>query len=184
VRRSPQPPDLRLLRDHRTVLERDIDALEPAALHWRPRPEALSIAALLLHIGAVEYVAMSAVAAAQCGGDGFDRALWPALRHGFERNLGLPPAPREPLSHYSGLLTRVRHESEAVLEEPWQQMDVERAQRELLDVLEPGPRQGVNAPLELPVAVVGEGDQQLVASALVAHEEYHRGQITLMKFLR
>ena len=177
--RSPQQPDLRLLRHHRAILERDIAGLEPAALDWRPTPQAVSIASLLLHIGAVEYISIAAVA----GADGDDDALWPALRRGFERNLGIGPVAGQPLSHYSDLLTRVRRHTERVLEQPWRPVDIERAQREVLDGLEPGDRRGLNAPLGLPVTVVGDAEKGLVVSALIAHEEYHRGQVTQTKFL-
>ena len=89
----------------------------------------------------------------------------------------------QPLSHYSDLLTHVRRHTERVLEQRWRPVDIERAQREVLDRLEPGERRDLNAPLGLPVTDVGEAEKGLVVSALIAHEEYHRGQVTQTKFL-
>lgn len=177
---------MQVLRHYREVLGRDVAGLDTAALDWRPTTAAVSIATILLHIAAVEYLVISAVTAQPEGMEPVDRALWEALLPGFARELGLAPCTGRPLSHYTDLLGRVRGKTEALLADSWRPVDLEFAQQALLDrlELEPGQRDAVGAPLGLPMSIAEGGDKELVVLALIAHESYHRGHITQTKFLR
>ena len=174
------------LQRYREVLLRDIEALDTAALDWQAAPQAVSIGTSLLHIAAVEFLVMSAVATAREDARlSPDRALWSALQPGFARELALSPCTGQPCSHYADLLQRVRSDSEAALNADWQPLSLEQAQQSALGQLglDPDQQRRLQAPLGLPLSIADGTRRESLILALIAHESYHRGQITQSKFL-
>ena len=177
---------MQALQRYREVLLRDIESLDTAALDWQAAAQAVSIGTSLLHIAAVEFLVMSAVAVHRGdAGAGPDRALWLALQPGFARELAQPPCVGQPRSHYTRLLQQVRSASETVLNADWQPLSLEQAQQTVLDRLglDRDQQDRLQAPLGLPLSIADGTQRETLILALIAHESYHRGQITQGKFL-
>jgi uncharacterized damage-inducible protein DinB len=174
------------LQRYRDVLLRDIEALDIAALDWQAAPQAVSIGTSLLHIAAVEFLVMSAVAMSRDDArPSPDRALWSALQPGFARELALSPNTGQPCSHYVDLLQQVRSASETALNADWRPLSLEQAQHTVLERLglDPDQQRRLQAPLGLPLSIADGTRRESLILALIAHESYHRGQITQTKFL-
>jgi uncharacterized damage-inducible protein DinB len=174
------------LRRHRDVLLRDIGALAPDALDWQARSRATSIGTMLLHIAAVEYLVITAVARTRDSTSAIDHDLWQQLLPGFARELGIAAMRERPLTHYLALLGQVREVTEAVLCVPWQRLDLTDGAQRALDALAvPSEwRVPLSAPLGLPFTLADGERVDSLRFALATHESYHRGQITLTAFLR
>jgi uncharacterized damage-inducible protein DinB len=173
-------------RTYREILLRDIAPLDVAALDWQAAPQALTIGTSLLHIAAVEFLVMGAVALQRADADhGPDRQLWQELRPGFARELALTPCRGQPRSHYTDLLQRVRHASEAILQREWAPVPLAQAQLALLErlQLDADQQRRLQTPLGLPLSIADGTRREPLILALIAHESYHRGQITQSKFL-
>jgi len=177
---------MQALQRYREVLLRDIEALDITALDWQAAPQAVSIGTSLLHIAAVEFLVINAVA---IFGDDVrsqpDRALWSALQPGFARELALSPRTGQPCSNYVDLLQQVRSASETVLKTDWQPVSLEPALQIVLDRLglDNHQQRQLQAPLGLPLSIADGTRRESLVLALIAHESYHRGQITQSKFL-
>jgi uncharacterized damage-inducible protein DinB len=174
------------LQRYREALLRDIEALDTGALDWQAAPQAVSIGTSLLHIAGVEFLVMSAVAMSRDDARPKpDRALWSALQPGFARELALSPCTGQSCSRYVDLLQQVRSASETVLSADWQPLSLEQAQQSVLGQLglDPDQQRRLQATLGLPLSIADGTRREPLILALIAHESYHRGQITQSKFL-
>lgn len=171
---------------YREVLLRDIASLDVAALDWRPAAESITIGTSLLHIAAVEYLVIGAIELQRGrAGPSSDRSLWPMLQPGFARELQQAACAGRPCSFYTDLLQQVRSAGETVMKADWQALSLQQALKNLLVRLglDPGQQQRLQAPLGLPLSIADGTHREPIMMALIAHESYHRGQITQSNFL-
>jgi uncharacterized damage-inducible protein DinB len=176
---------MQALQLYREVLLRDIAGLDTDALDWQPVAQATSIATGLLHIAAVEFLIVASIVRAQGrAANPFGQDAWRALRPGFARELGEPPCRGKPLAFYLSWLQQARDASLMAFARDWIPFDPDLALAATLDQLDldPEQRRHLQMPLGLPFSAIDTARPDSLALALIAHESYHRGQITQSKF--
>lgn len=176
---------MQALTQYRDVLLRDIASLDTATLDWQPVASAVSIGTGLLHIAAVEFLVMTSVALARdSSASAIDLDVWNALRPGFARELDEFPCQDKPLTHYLQWLERVRATTLVELARESRPIDLDQALSAVLAQLDldPAKRDRLLAPLGLPFSVVAGAEPTSLVLVLIAHESYHRGQITQTAF--
>lgn len=172
--------DPELLEAGRRRLLRDLQRVAPAAVGRALVPRARTIAESLLHLAAVELVFATALAA-RAGGTA-DPDLWERVKAGLATEVGYASPRDATLDGCIARLGDVRARLEPVLEG----RPVVRAD-ELRDALERLREAGADldrARIDaLHPKLASHLDGGSVGVVLLAHEEYHRGQILLQHWL-
>ena len=179
----------------RAVLTRVTASLTVEDLDYRHFPDAKSNGEILLHIAGFEFVAICVAGLAR--DEAPDLALWPRLKPGFAREAGFLPPQGLELDTYIESLQAVRAQTVTFLGngEDSQHIAAERiAVQQVAQLLaETDPSEdpdcyrrlaaGISTSFADDGAVNDAGMIDLVA-LLTLHETYHRGQITLNKYIR
>jgi uncharacterized damage-inducible protein DinB len=153
----------------RAILLSDLKGLSTETVDWSVAPGAVTIGSSLLHIIGFEHLLIAAV-------EGKDvqwiiqQPGWQHFTPGFPRELNVSPPRGLPLDHYRDLLA----EQEKLTIELLESMSSERLS--LPSIFYADRKAFREDGLEKK-----ENRQLLIA--LLQHEQYHRGQITLLKHL-
>jgi len=179
----------------RAVLLRVTAGLGVAELDYRAFPDSKSNGEILLHIAGFEFLT---IASALCARGGhLDTSPWPALKGGFAREAGFAPPEGRSLQDYVACLAAIRQATAAFLADDRQAGAVRAAEFP------------ITALADNLSAVHGAGDDECygrlapavmssfnddgavdargmvdLSTVLLLHESYHRGQITLNKYIR
>jgi len=178
----------------RAVLLRVVNGLSNEQLDFLLFPDSKSLGETLLHIAGFEFL-MIAGAGYQASGTP-DHRLWQRLKPGFSREAGFPPPRATQLDDYVDLLAEV-HESAiryfTVHEDPCLVAKPTFPIVELTARLRDNDPAANSKQYKDLAACVGasfkddgaenERGETDLASLLLLHETYHRGQITLLKYL-
>lgn len=179
----------------RAVLIRVTAGLQVDDLDYRQFADAKSSGEILLHIAGFEFLAIAA--AYPAGRDSVDPSLWTRLKSGFAREAGFSPPRTHTLDECLGLLDVVRQRTTSVLT----RADATRRARldghKLEQVTrslsasdageDPDRYRRLGAAVLSSVTDDGAPDEEGqvdVPAVLALHETYHRGQITLNKYIR
>lgn len=150
------------------VLRKDLQKIDGAALDWRIKPGAITIASSILHIVGYEYLARSVMT----GSDvlaAIETQEWEMYSEGFARDLFHTPIKNSSSSNHNLLLEnceKATHEAIGCLSAA----DLERVVRFF-------PMSELNQERLVDICL-----RDLVLQ-LLKHEQYHRGQITLLQYL-
>lgn len=179
----------------RSVLVRVTAGLGVAELDYRAFPDAKSNGEILLHIAGFEFLVLAAARVARR--ERIDPEPWAQLKSGFAREAGFTPPTGRELNAYLGHLDQVRQGTVAYLMGDSTRRDLEAERFAILGVAQElsatdGEADG-SCYERLARAVSSSfGDDGAVDSRgmvdipalLQLHETYHRGQLTLNKYIR
>ena len=179
----------------RDVLVRVTAGLEIEALDYRPFPDAKSNGEILLHIAGFEFLMVAVAQAAR--GEQVDCLPWPGLKAGFAREAGFSPPTGRSLGDYIARLDAVRRGTLAFLTRDAGPKSIAaescaiRELAQLLATTDPGEDERSYQRLARSVSTSfaddgtpdAEGMVEIPA-LLLLHETYHRGQVTLNKYIR
>ncbi len=153
----------------RTILLSDLKGLKTETFDWSVAPGAVTVGSSLLHIVGFEHLLVASIK-----GEDVRRVTqqpgWHRFAPGFPRELKIPPPHGLPVEHYRDLLVEQGSVTLGLLEK----MTPERL--DLTSIFYADRKIFQEDGLEKK-----ENRQLLVA--LLQHEQYHRGQITLLKHL-
>ena len=178
----------------RSVLLRTIKGLSRERLEFRIFPDSKSIGELLLHVAGFEFAIISGPRL--LAGHTPDHRLWRKLKPGFSRETGFPPPSGRSLDDYIETLAEVRELTISYVGENAERRMLLKtrfsiaALAALLRDNDPEPdvvryeklAAGICASINDDGAENERGETNLV-NLLQQHETYHRGQITLQKYL-
>lgn len=179
----------------RAVLIRVTAGLEVESLDYRPFADSKSNGEILLHIAGFEFLAIAA--AYPAGRANLDPSLWPSLKSGFAREAGFAPPQARTLDEYLGRLDVVRQWTKTVLTASPSTRRTRLDGHALEQVTrllsasdadeDPDRYRRLAASVLASVTDDGTLDEDGsvdVPTVLTLHEAYHRGQITLNKYIR
>ena len=175
----------------RSVLLRVLKGLSNEQLDFQIFPDAKPIGELLLHVAGFEFLMVAG--ARFLAGSKPENDLWRKLKSGFAREAGFAPPKGYPLEFYQGILRKFKtHNS------PFQQRAADGLQKGISHRRPHRPfargrsqaqathyqkiAAGVGTTFSDDGAEDDKGETDLV-NLLQLHETYHRGQITLQKYL-
>ncbi|MGH7859878.1 MAG: DinB family protein [Candidatus Binatia bacterium] len=150
-------------------------------LDWRKRPGDATISTMLLHVAGVE-LALTAVVAGRDAPAEISReapALWSRLRSGFPRILDVPGSEGLSLQSHLELLGSVRAHCEATVASRGVTVGDLDWRTGSARLAAPTPEWEHVLPVLSEALRLHPTDWCM---ALVVHEAYHRGQITLLKY--
>lgn len=179
----------------RSVLIRVTAGLGVEELDYRAFPDAKSNGEILLHIAGFEFLVLAAARFARR--EPIDPEPWAQLKSGFAREAGFAPPTGRALSAYLRHLDQVRQETVAYLMDDSTRRELEAERFAILGVaqgLSATDREsdrscyerlarGVSTSFSDDGAVDSRGMVDIPA-LLLLHETYHRGQLTLNKYIR
>ena len=179
----------------RAVLVRVMAGQGVAELDYRAFPDAKSNGEILLHIAGFEFLVLATARSAR--GERIDPEPWAQLKPGFAREAGFTPPTGRELSAYLGHLDQVRQDTMAHLlgDSTRRDLEAERfaisrvaqelsvADREADKNCYERLARGVSTSFSDDGAVDPRGMVDIPA-LLLLHETYHRGQLTLNKYIR
>jgi len=179
----------------RSVLVRVMAGAGVEELDYRAFPDAKSNGEILLHIAGFEFLVLAAARLARA--ERIDPETWTRLKSGFAREAGFTPPTGRELSTYLGHLDQVRQDTVAYLMGDSTRRDLEverfaisRVAQELSATDREADRncyerlaRGVSTSFSDDGAVDSRGMVDIPA-LLLLHETYHRGQLTLNKYIR
>jgi len=182
------------LQHCRLVLLRVLKDTSNEQLDFQIFPDSKSIGELLLHVAGFEFLMVSS--AALLAGDMPDYHLWQSLKPGFAREAGSSPPRGRSLKGYLDTLAEVREHTIRYFGEGPERRMVHKATfptgklAALLRDNDPQPdvehydkiRVGIGNSFSDDGAENEKGEADLV-NLLQLHETYHRGHITLQKYL-
>jgi hypothetical protein len=179
----------------RAVLARVTAGLTVEELDHCHFPDSKSNGEILLHIAGFEFLIIASAQAAM--GAARDGSLWPALKAGFAREAGFAPPRRHSLDEYLGLLDTVRARATEFLgcrDNPRKigaaGFAIRQVAQELADAdlgEDPNHYRRLAAGVTTSFGDDGVPDETgmvEIAAVLALHETYHRGQITLNKYVQ
>jgi hypothetical protein len=173
--------DLALIEETRSRLLRDLHRVPPAAGDWAPVPGARTITESLLHVAAVEFIFIAALALR--AGHEIRVQLWDQLKPGLATEVGYDPPQQVGLAGCIERLEQVRQVTRTVVGSD-ELMVTETDVRSALETLRDRGADITGERLEALVpklaSHVGVGS---IGILLTAHEEYHRGQVLLQNYL-
>jgi DinB superfamily len=178
----------------RSVLLRVLNGVSKEQLDFQVFPDSKSIGELLLHVAGFEFLIVSG--ARLPAGHTPHHRLWHKLKLGFSREAGLPPPKGRSLDDYMEALAEVREHTICYFGENAERRMIAKtrfpigALAALLRDNDPEPdiehydkiATGVGSSISDDGAENQRGETDLV-NILTLHETYHRGQITLQKYL-
>ncbi|MBA3995088.1 MAG: hypothetical protein C0469_16340 [Cyanobacteria bacterium DS2.3.42] len=183
----------------REILDRHTANLSIGEIDWLVTPKSKSIGETLLHISGFEYLIVCAIKLGKS--QTFDAALWHDLKPGFAREAGFE-APRNSVPNvYSNLLELVRKDTVDFLRSHGPLVSKEEVQLSALCAMLQASSQtekGDGSSLEsdpydrlfraVENSFLDDAGPKSAAtfdliSLLNLHETYHRGQITLLRYL-
>lgn len=178
----------------RSVLLRRIKGLSREQLEFHIFPDSKSIGEILLHVAGFEFAIVSGTRL--LAGHTPDHHLWRKLKPGFSRETGFPPPKGRSLDDYIEALAEVREHTMSYFGENAERRMVLKtrfsigALAALLRDNDPEPdvaryeklAAGLCSSINDDGAENEKGETNLV-NLLQLHETYHRGQITLEKYL-
>lgn len=160
----------RSFRWSRKILLSDLRGLPPSALDWKVRPDSVTIGSTLIHIAAIEYSVTTALIERRPPKEEWNTPMWKILRPGFHRKF-----PKE-VSTEQSLQSLLR-----ILE------DVRRRFRETLvrmtDFRMDETVEWYEDDHELEDERFRTYTLRELLYRLIGHEQYHRGQLTFLKYL-
>jgi hypothetical protein len=179
----------------RAVLLRVTASLSVEELDYRAFPDSKSNGEILLHIAGFEFLTLAAASFAR--GERVDLSPWPMLKGGFAREAGFVPPEGRALQDYIGRLAVIRELTAAFLVRDAQagavradDFPIAAVARDLSAAHGVGDEScyerlapAVMSSFRDDGAVDAHGMVD-VPTVLLLHESYHRGQITLNKYLR
>ena len=179
----------------RSVLVRVTVGLGVTELDYRAFPDAKSNGEILLHIAGFEFLVLAGARLAQ--GERIDPEPWAQLKPGFAREAGFTPPTGRELSAYLGHLGQVRQDTIAYLMADSTRRGLEAERFTILQLaqeLSATDREadrscyerlarGVSTSFADDGSVDSRGMVDIPA-LLLLHETYHRGQLTLNKYIR
>lgn len=150
-------------------LVRDLSRICDEALDWKITPQAITIGSSVLHVLGYELMLVAAL-------EGNDvtqirtRVDWPQYECGFQKELGAPTPRGLPLAHYLSLIGARRKNTRRFWEE---------SAPKLLDGSTWFYRDGQ----EFKESGLCLEKNEALMTSILCHVRYHRGQITLLKYL-
>lgn len=185
---------LKSLQHCRAVFLRVVDGLSNDQLDFLMFPESKSIGELILHVAGFEFLMISE--AGLLGGDTPDYRLWHRLKPGFSRETGFPLPRGRPLGDYIQAIAEVRGHTARYFGEKAERRMVTKTKFPIGDfatLLRDNDPEGDAKQYDTLAAAVGttfrddgaeneRGEVDLI-TLLQLHEVYHRGHITLLKYI-
>lgn len=173
--------DFALIEESRARLLRDLGRISESAVNFQPTQGARTIAESLLHVAVVEFI--FAVALAVRAGQDVPVVLWEKLKAGLAGEVGYEVPAGLRLEECTVRLEQVRNITGRLLNGAFtflNESDLRRALQTLRD-------QGADLNSERLEALLPKLSSHLgvgsIGVILIAHEEYHRGQILLQNYL-
>jgi hypothetical protein len=182
------------LSHFRHVLLRVIGGLSNEQLDFLVFPDSKSIGESLLHVAGFEFLMVSA--AALVIGNEPDLGIWHKLKPGFSREVGFPAPKGYALDHYLEILAEIRERTVFYFGEQAERGLVAKATFPIVPLtmlLRHNDPEGGAQQYEKLASAAGtsvsddggvnkNGETDLI-HLLQLHETYHRGQITLQKYI-
>lgn len=183
---------VRELEHCRSVLLRVLKGLSNEQLDFQIFPDAKPIGELLLHVAGFEFLMVAG--ARFLAGSKPENDLWRKLKSGFAREAGFAPPKGYPLEFYQGILTEIRKRTIPHFSNERRMVSKKGFPiAALIDLLREGDPEAQATHYQKIAAGVGttfsddgaeddKGETDLV-NLLQLHETYHRGHITMQKYL-
>jgi hypothetical protein len=182
------------LQHCRLVLLRVLNDISNEQLDFQIFPDSQSIGELLLHIGGFEFLII--FGAGLLTGSVPDHQLWQSVKPGFARQIGCPPPRGRSLKQYLDTLVEVRDNTLRHFDESPERRVISKATfpfgRLVARLREDDPDQDVEHYEKLSVGIrksfsddgaENERGEVDLVNLLQLHEAYHRGHITMQKYL-
>jgi hypothetical protein len=163
-------------------------------LDFRAFADAKSNGEILLHVAGFEFLLIACARKAR--GETFDGSVWPSLKAGFAREAGFAPPTGRDLGAYFQLLTDIRRGTADYLARTCDPgiesaiLSIQQVTKDLADADDENDEEcyrrlaaGFSTSFRDDGSPDGQGMVD-IPTLVALHETYHRGQITLNKYIR